>query len=67
MSTISEIEAAIEKLPPSAVDELARWLDAHRARRSELRSVDAWLERACGAATPGSTTDELLTVTRGEE
>jgi hypothetical protein len=31
MSTLSEIEAAIKGLPASQVDELALWLEQHRA------------------------------------
>jgi hypothetical protein len=30
MSTVSEIETAIEKLPPAKVEELAAWLDEYR-------------------------------------
>jgi hypothetical protein len=33
MSTLSEIEAAIERLPASQVDQLALWLERHRARK----------------------------------
>jgi hypothetical protein len=30
MSTVTEIEAAIEKLPPEKLEELASWLDEYR-------------------------------------
>jgi predicted transcriptional regulator YdeE len=30
MSTVTEIETAIEKLPPQKVEELAAWLDEYR-------------------------------------
>jgi len=30
MSTVTEIETAIEKLPPAKVEELAAWLDEYR-------------------------------------
>ena len=33
MSTLSEIEAAIERLPAPQVDELALWLEQHRVRK----------------------------------
>ena len=33
MSTLSEIEAAIERLPAPLVDELALWLEQHRGRK----------------------------------
>ena len=67
MSTISEVETEIEHLPASQVDELAIWLEAYRARRAAPLPVDAWLERARGAARPGVTTAELMALTRGEE
>lgn len=31
MSTLTEIEAAIETLPPSEVDQLAKWLQQRRS------------------------------------
>ena len=33
MSTLSEIEAAIERLPASQLDQLALWIEQHRARK----------------------------------
>jgi hypothetical protein len=33
MSTLGEIEAAIERLPASQLDELALWLERQRARK----------------------------------
>lgn len=67
MSTIAEIEAAIEKLPPAQVEELAAWLEAVRVRRATPPAVERWLERARGAALPGVTTAGILAATRGEE
>jgi hypothetical protein len=67
MSTIAEIEAAIENLPGPQVDELARWLEALRLRRAAPPAADAWLERARGAALPGATTANVMSLTRGEE
>jgi hypothetical protein len=67
MSTISEIETAIEHLPASQVDELAIWLEAYRARWAAPLPAAAWLERARGAARPGVTTAEVMALTRGEE
>ena len=67
MSTIAEIESAIEKLPASQVEELAIWLDALRSKQRVQPSVDAWLERARGAAQPGITTAELMKLRRGDE
>ena len=67
MSTIQEIEKAIEELPEPQIDELAAWLAVHRARRMEPLPVDAWLNRARGAAKPSATTAEVMSLTRGEE
>ena len=65
MGTLVEIEAAIERLPAPDVEELSRWL----AERPKKRTVDveAWLQLARSAATPGVTTESILTKTRGEE
>ena len=46
MSTISEIEQAIEQLSAPQVDELTQWLEAHRARRATELLVEASLNRA---------------------
>ena len=67
MSTLSEIEAAIEKLPVPEVDELASWLQELRIRRATPPQVESWLKRARGAAVPGVTTTEVMALTRGEE
>jgi len=67
MNTITEIELAIERLPPSQVDELAGWLDALRMRRLAPSNVDAWLRQAEGAANSGTTTSSVMNLTRGEE
>jgi hypothetical protein len=64
MSTLSEIEAAIEKLPVPEVDELAGWLQELRARQATPPHVESWLERARGAVVPGVTTTEVITLTR---
>ena len=67
MSTIAEIETAIERLPAPQVDELAVWLEAHRAQRAAALAAEAWLNRARGAAIPDVTTADLMALTRGEE
>jgi len=68
MSTIAEIETAIEHLPTPQVDELAAWLEAYRARRAASLAAEAWLKRARGtAALPGVTTADVMALTRGEE
>jgi hypothetical protein len=66
MSSIAEIENAIEKLPAPQVDELADWLKALRARRTTPAPVESWLQHARGAARPGETTEKIMTLTRGE-
>jgi hypothetical protein len=67
MSTIAEIEAAIQKLPDPQVEELARWFETLRLRRSSPPAPDTWLGRARGAALPGVTTANVMAFTRGEE
>jgi hypothetical protein len=64
MTTLSEIEAAIEKLPAPQVDELAHWLETLRAQRLTSPPIDAWLAQARGMAIPGVTTDNTLDATR---
>ncbi|HEX4124357.1 MAG TPA: hypothetical protein VHY37_06485 [Tepidisphaeraceae bacterium] len=66
MSTIKEIEAAIEKLPDPQVNELASWLETFRQRRVGVQAED-WLKRAVGAAGTKATTAEIQALTRGEE
>jgi hypothetical protein len=66
MTTLNDIEAAIEKLPPPQVDELANWLEALRARRGSTQTIEVWLDRARGAAKPDVTTSRVLNETRGD-
>ncbi|HLG14278.1 MAG TPA: hypothetical protein VJH03_07220 [Blastocatellia bacterium] len=67
MSTIGEIETAIENLPSPQVEELAIWLEAFRARRAARLPAETWLKQARGAARPGVTTAEVMALTRGDE
>ena len=67
MSNIAEIEAAIENLPDPQVDQLARWLEMHRHRRTPPPAVESWLQQARGAALPGVNTKDVMALTRGEE
>ena len=67
MSSIAEIENAIEKLPAPQVDELAGWLETLRVRRATTPPVESWLHHARGAALPGETTAKVMALTRGEE
>ena len=67
MSSIAEIESAIEKLPAPQVDELAGWLETLRVRRATPLPVESWLQRARGAALPGETTTNVMALTRDEE
>jgi hypothetical protein len=41
MSTVTEIETAIEKLPPEKVEELAAWLDEYRQTINAAAAVFA--------------------------
>ena len=67
MSSIVEIENAIEKLPAPQVDELAGWLETLRVRRATPPPVESWLQYARGVARPGETTGKVMALTRGEE
>ena len=67
MSSIAEIEKAIEKLPAPEVEELAAWLERLRLRRGTPPAVESWLQGARGAATAGVTTASVMALTRGEE
>ncbi len=67
VSTVTEIEAAIERLPAPQLDELVVWLENFRAGRSAPAPVEKWLARAVGAAKRGVTTAEVMALTRGEE
>ncbi|MEI6085832.1 MAG: hypothetical protein WCS70_16225 [Verrucomicrobiota bacterium] len=66
MSTIAEIEAAIEKLPEPQVDELAVWLEKLRVWRATPPPVETWLAHARGGARLGVTTADVMALTRGE-
>ena len=67
MSTITEIEAAIENLSQPQVDELAAWLETFRVWRATPPSVEGWLACARGVAPAGVTTANVMSLTRGEE
>jgi hypothetical protein len=67
VSNIAEIEAAIEKLPDPQVEQLARWLEAHRRERTMPPPVEGWLQVARGRAMPGVRTQDVMALTRGQE
>ena len=69
MSTLAEIEKAIETLPPEQWREIRRWMDCHapRAGAAELADFDAWLAASTGMAKGRFTTDERMRETRGED
>ena len=67
MTTITEIEQAISHLPLEQVEELAKWLAEFRSRQQSPTHADTWLKRAVGAAKPGMTTAELMSLSRGDE
>ncbi|HAV62015.1 MAG TPA: hypothetical protein DCY13_06585 [Verrucomicrobiales bacterium] len=67
MSSIAEIEQAIEKLPARQIEQLAGWLEALRVKRAAQPSVEGWLAGARGAARPTVTTAEVMSLTRGAE
>ena len=71
MSTITEIEAAIEQLPPEQWQEIRRWLDSHAPKAGaephtgQLADFDRWLAASTGMAKGRFTTDERMRETRG--
>lgn len=67
MSNVAEIEAAIEKLPRTQVDQLARWIEEFRQQRATPPPVESWLQHARGAAIPGMKTQDVMKLTRGEQ
>jgi hypothetical protein len=74
MSTIAEIERAIEKLPPEQWVEIRRWMDAHFPKGRDESSptggfaaFDAWLASSTGLAKGLLTTDDRMRETRGED
>jgi len=46
MSSVAEIEAAIEKLPKPQLDQLSLWFEAFRQERAMPPPVDNWLQSA---------------------
>ncbi len=66
MSTVAEIEAAIERLPLPEVEQVAEWLETYRFQRGTGPQAEAWLESARGAARPDVTTAEVMALTREE-
>jgi hypothetical protein len=67
MSSVAEIEAAIEKLPLPQVDQLAHWLESFLQRRVSTPALENWLLNAKGAAVLDSQTQAIMNLTRGEE
>lgn len=67
MSSVAEIEAAIEKLSVPQVDQLAHWLEVFLQRRVSTPTLENWLLNAKGAAIPDSRTQAIMNLTRGEE
>jgi hypothetical protein len=60
MSNLAETETAIEKLPGTQVEQLARWLDDFRQRRATPPPLATWLQRAHGDALPDVKTEDLI-------
>jgi hypothetical protein len=67
MSSVAEIEAAIEKLPLPQVDQLAHWLEGFLQRRVSTPALENWLLNAKGSAVLDSQTQAIMNLTRGEE
>ncbi len=67
MSTLQEIETAIERLAEPQLAELVAWLEQLRRRRPAPLAAETWLDLARGAARSGVTTAQVMAATRGEE
>ena len=72
VSTLAEIEAAIEQLPASQVEKLAAWLDQRRLGRKmpALVSEPDFLARAkaiWGENPPGEPLSAIISDSRGGE
>lgn len=66
MSSVPEIEAAIRKLSPKEIEELAVWIESMRQKSTNAK-VEKWLEQAPGkASVVGATTEKIQAQTRGE-
>ena len=66
MSTVSEIEAAIESLSAADFDELAAWMVAKSSLVPSPAETERWLQQAVGVAKEGASTDTLMDLSRGE-
>lgn len=71
MSTLAEIQAAVEELPRAQQEELYAYigtrLESLPRRGLSREEFNEWLKTARGAAIPGITTDQIMAMTRGEE
>ena len=73
MSTLAEIEEAIEQLPPEEWMEIRRWMDSHAQRANagsgvgKAEDFERWLAASTGIAKGRLTTDGRMRETRGED
>jgi hypothetical protein len=67
MSSVAEIEAAIEKMSVPQVEQLAHWLEGFLQRRVSTPALENWLLNAKGAVVPDAQTQAIMKLTRGEE
>jgi hypothetical protein len=67
VSSVAEIDAAIEKLPVPDVDQLAHWFQGFLQRRVPAPALENRLRNAKGAPISGTRTQELMKLTCGEE
>jgi len=66
MSSVTEIEAAIVKLPKPQMDQLALWFETFRQGRNTPPPVEDWLKSARGAAKSDLKTEHVMRMSRGE-
>jgi hypothetical protein len=60
VSSVAEIEAAIEKLPVPPVDQLADWLEGFLQRRVSTPALENWFLDAKGEAVPDAQTQAIM-------
>ena len=72
MSTLAEIEKAIEALPPDQWQKIRRWIESRApmwnkaVSAGDVLDFDQWLATSTGMAKDNFTTDERMRETRGK-
>jgi len=67
MTTIAKIKQVISHLRIEQVEELPRWLKEFRSRQPSPTRDNTWLKLAVGAAKPGMTIEEPMSLSHEVE